>query len=313
MKYKLTYILLISTIFHTCIQASISTRTSSSDKKSNLTIHQKPHKSSPTSRSFSSERSTTTSSPVPQQNSVDFVAYIVRARLNTNKLSPYLLNFKNYIDEPNNHKIASILRKNPDLTYDNLQIAVFSGQCPFVQKILNENKSIAHDLLNCHYNSPESTETLLHFIIDIAQYHKHKIQEYKNDSRLHEMYVNKYDNILKILQILIDYGANINEQDNHGMTPLHKASMYADITIIDILLDAYADVHIINKEQKKAEDYIFYNYEQTQKNNNNNYRSKLIYENVLYKIKNPPTKKRSLYACIMASLFGQSIKIVPAS
>jgi len=223
------------------------------------------------------------------------------------KLSTYLMQYKKYIDELNDHIIAEKLRKNPHLIDDNIQIAIYSGQCPYTEILLIENKNIKSRIIDYQYDQ-QSAATLLHSAIEIAQYHKYQIIANKDDAKLKKFYTEKYKKMLNIIQILIDNEADLNAQDCYGMTPLHKACYCNDIIIAHMLVDEYANIHIRDNNQKKAEDYVNHHGKK-----NLNTKINADYENLVYKLKNPPVKKRSLYACIIASLFGESIKIVPSS
>lgn len=231
----------------------------------------------------------------------------VTKNLKVGILSEYLLRFKKYIDELNDHLIAEKLRKNLLLIEDNIQIAVYSGQGPYAEILLAENNGIKSKIINYEYDEQRSA-TLLHLAIDIAQYHKQKIYENNDYLKLKKFYAEKYKKMLNVIQILIDNGADIDAQDCYGMTPLHKACICYDMIISNILIDEYANIHILDNDGKKAEEYIEFHGKKKSAHLIN-----ADHANLVYKLKNPPIKKRSLYACIIATLFGESIKIAPSS
>jgi ankyrin repeat protein len=50
--------------------------------------------------------------------------------------------------------------------------------------------------------------------------------------------------------MMIDAGANLNVQDKNGNTPLHNAARFGNEEIADILIEAGADVNILNNAGK---------------------------------------------------------------
>jgi len=65
----------------------------------------------------------------------------------------------------------------------------------------------------------------------------------------------------QILEKLIQNGANPNQQDNYGDTPLHWAINYNDPTAVGILLNAGADIEIKNNSQSMPKTMVTYNNE----------------------------------------------------
>ncbi len=59
------------------------------------------------------------------------------------------------------------------------------------------------------------------------------------------MHLALFDNLNEISKFLIQMGAEINEKDNLGVTPLHVASLKGNIEIAELLLEKGADVNII--------------------------------------------------------------------
>ena len=63
----------------------------------------------------------------------------------------------------------------------------------------------------------------------------------------------------KVIQALIDYGADVNAMDISGMTPLMYAARYSTEEIVKILLKAGADLNAKDKNGKTADDYVWDN------------------------------------------------------
>ena len=89
-----------------------------------------------------------------------------------------------------------------------------------------------------HKNNSKNTCT--HLIID-EWYHK----EEWNEDNAGEMQVNKFSesNGEKILQLLIDNGADINTKNNMGMTPLMHYALKGEERLVKILLENGADIN----------------------------------------------------------------------
>jgi len=51
-----------------------------------------------------------------------------------------------------------------------------------------------------------------------------------------------------IVELLLNNGANVNEQDNEGNTPLHVAAQRGNLQIVRLLLDRGADFFMENNE-----------------------------------------------------------------
>jgi ankyrin repeat protein len=60
---------------------------------------------------------------------------------------------------------------------------------------------------------------------------------------------------LDILRLLIANGANVNIPDDRGFTPLHRACLLGDLTIITIILQSKAMVNVRDKKDKYAIEY----------------------------------------------------------
>lgn len=70
-----------------------------------------------------------------------------------------------------------------------------------------------------------------------------------NDLFLHKAVLNTdYDTNLKTIQLLIDYGANVNAQDSNDETPLYYAIENNHETVVELLLQNNADINIQNEE-----------------------------------------------------------------
>ncbi|CAG9332104.1 unnamed protein product [Blepharisma stoltei] len=59
-----------------------------------------------------------------------------------------------------------------------------------------------------------------------------------------------------IVNSLIEFGFNIDAQDDHGETPLHLAAIRRDCELYKMLLDAGALENIRNKNGKTPHDYL---------------------------------------------------------
>jgi ankyrin repeat protein len=62
-------------------------------------------------------------------------------------------------------------------------------------------------------------------------------------------------NDVQILQRLIDFGANVNEQDDFGFTPVCLAVSVGFSRCVDLLLNVKPDLHLKNSSGKIPFDY----------------------------------------------------------
>lgn len=58
------------------------------------------------------------------------------------------------------------------------------------------------------------------------------------------------DNAYRLAEILIDHGANVNEKDENGLTPLHWAVRHRNQRLVELLLHKGADAKIFDKSHK---------------------------------------------------------------
>lgn len=60
------------------------------------------------------------------------------------------------------------------------------------------------------------------------------------------LHVAAIKNLPKIIKILVELGLNINQQGEHGYTPLHEAAEQGNAEVFEALLSLGADINIKN-------------------------------------------------------------------
>lgn len=55
-----------------------------------------------------------------------------------------------------------------------------------------------------------------------------------------------------VIKFLIAAGVDVNETDNNGVTPLHRAVRFRSLEAVKVLLDAGADVNAIDRRSKST-------------------------------------------------------------
>ncbi len=58
----------------------------------------------------------------------------------------------------------------------------------------------------------------------------------------------------EMMKILIEQGADLNQTDNDGDTPLHFAAHMGDLELVTLMIEQGADVHKLNRDRKTALD-----------------------------------------------------------
>ena len=88
---------------------------------------------------------------------------------------------------------------------------------------------------------------------------KYDSQEIPDVAFLH--FVSKQINEPEIIDFLVKTGANVNDQDAEGFTPLHMAAIHGNLKIVKKLVDLDADVNIVTTDGKNAAELAHLNEE----------------------------------------------------
>ena len=65
---------------------------------------------------------------------------------------------------------------------------------------------------------------------------------------------------VKVVQLLLDRGANVNTQSMDLRTPLHRAAYYGRLQVAKVLLEHGADLHIRDEQGKTPSQLVLKNY-----------------------------------------------------
>jgi hypothetical protein len=95
--------------------------------------------------------------------------------------------------------------------------------------------------------------TLLHDVIWMSERH----------SDLHHVCYSPLSDAAHVYRLVYECGANVNEQDDSGNTPLHYACYYGNKDIVEALMVCGADVNITNDDKRTpAQQAIYHMYEE---------------------------------------------------
>lgn len=176
------------------------------------------------------------------------------------KKGDYITRFERWIQQHHDDDIRQITGKFNCEVYGILKLSVRYHRKKIFEYLISNVFSPNH-IINTN-----SRQTILHHVVgknkdDFVDFLLKKGAEpnvtnmYGNTPIMLTRYHMCNDNIktINIINHLIKYGANLNEQDNtYGDTVLHSAVSYDNVPIVKILLDNNADKEINNDNSKKA-------------------------------------------------------------
>jgi ankyrin repeat protein len=87
-------------------------------------------------------------------------------------------------------------------------------------------------------------------ITTLLSNHGANINEKDHHHGLSPLYMALAYGMVDAVQLLLDYGADVNVKDRYGWTPLHDAVSIRDYECIRILLDSGADLNITDSEDR---------------------------------------------------------------
>jgi hypothetical protein len=110
---------------------------------------------------------------------------------------------------------------------------------------------------NACINGDHSTVQTFFYLTDSSKSLTDKVDE-NGSTALHRASEVKTSGTVKILELLLEYGANVNAQDIHGDTTLMRACTHVQLDNVVVLLNNNADIRIENYSQMTA--YVIAHY-----------------------------------------------------
>ncbi|HJZ23529.1 MAG TPA: ankyrin repeat domain-containing protein [Candidatus Babeliales bacterium] len=104
---------------------------------------------------------------------------------------------------------------------------------------LKQHNTLMHDTVNEQHSDMEVSD----LIGLVEQYNE---LDRVNNEKCTLLHTASYLGLIKAVEVLLEFGADINEQDNDGYTPLHRATFKGNIDIVDLLLRKGADTDLKN-------------------------------------------------------------------
>lgn len=125
----------------------------------------------------------------------------------------------------------------------------------WLSKFTSKNKVYLNDLVNMPISN-SAQDSPLHLAARIAGYHNDISINYQVPQPLRQAASNKYKNMLKVVQFLIDNQAHVNAQNKNGQTALHLACLQSDAKLNHLLLNAGANPMIQDHAHNIAMNYV---------------------------------------------------------
>ncbi|SDZ43165.1 ankyrin repeat domain-containing protein [Bacillus sp. 166amftsu] len=130
--------------------------------------------------------------------------------------------------------------------------AAMNGDMPTIQEILNENPDLVNTFsqdgwtplhLASYFGKEEAARLLLSLGADI-----HARAKNSNENMpLHAAVANKQ---VKLVELLIKNGADINAKQSGGWTSLHEAALLGNTEIVELLIKEGANIQLRKDDEK---------------------------------------------------------------
>lgn len=162
--------------------------------------------------------------------------------------------------------------------------------------ISEQNRACNHGatpLMICAYHAGEKSLEIAKYLVRFGarpdEFRKLTIEEFIKKPVPEEvpatsLFCASISGSVQMAQFLLERGANINQQDLYGRTPLHKAAIRQDITMVRFFIENSADVSIKDYKDKKAMEYLNVELLENTKSHQNTFRKSTEHSSSKHKV-----------------------------